>query len=44
MCVAMPGKVIEIYETDALVDFSGNLVRAIAAQDRMDLCEELEEA
>ena len=30
MCVAMPGKVIEIYEKDALVDFSGNRVRAIA--------------
>ncbi|MBO5154182.1 MAG: HypC/HybG/HupF family hydrogenase formation chaperone [Eubacterium sp.] len=30
MCVAMPGKVIEVYEKDALVDFSGNRVRAIA--------------
>ena len=30
MCVAMPGKVIEVYEKDALVDFSGNSVRAIA--------------
>ena len=30
MCVAMPGKVIEVYEKDALVDFSGNHVRAIA--------------
>ena len=30
MCVALPGKVIEVYETDALVDFSGNRVRAIA--------------
>ena len=30
MCVAMPGKVIEIYEKDALVDFSGNRVRAIS--------------
>ena len=30
MCVAMPGKVIEIYEKAALVDFSGNRVRAIA--------------
>lgn len=30
MCVAMPGKVIEVYEKDALVDFSGNRVCAIA--------------
>ena len=30
MCVALPGKVIEVYEKDALVDFSGNRVRAIA--------------
>ena len=30
MCVAMPGKVIEVYEKDALVDFRGNRVRAIA--------------
>ena len=30
MCVALPGKVIEIYEKDALVDFSGNRVRAIS--------------
>ena len=30
MCVALPGKVIEIYEKDARVDFSGNRVRAIS--------------
>ena len=30
MCVALPGKVMEIYEKDALVDFSGNRVRAIS--------------
>ncbi len=30
MCVALPGKVIEIYERDTLVDFSGNRVRAIS--------------
>ena len=30
MCVALPGKVIELYEKDALVDFSGNRVRAIS--------------
>ena len=30
MCVALPGKVIEVYEKDALVDFNGNRVRAIA--------------
>ncbi len=30
MCVALPGKVVEIYEKDALVDFNGNRVRAIA--------------
>lgn len=30
MCVAMPGKVIEVYEKDALVDFSGNRVRAMS--------------
>ena len=30
MCVAIPGKVIEIYEKDALVEFSGSRVRAIA--------------
>lgn len=30
MCVALPGKVIELYEKDALVDFSGNCVRAIS--------------
>ena len=30
MCVALPGKVIEIYEKDALVDFSGNRVRAVS--------------
>ncbi len=28
MCVALPGKVIEIKEKDAVVDFSGNLVTA----------------
>lgn len=30
MCVAMPGKVIELYEKDALVDFNGNHVRAVS--------------
>lgn len=30
MCVAMPGKVIELYEKEALVDFSGNRVRAVS--------------
>ena len=30
MCVALPGKVIEVYEKEALVDFNGNRVRAIA--------------
>lgn len=30
MCVAMPGKVIELYEKEALVDFSGNRVRALS--------------
>lgn len=30
MCVAMPGKVVELYGKDALVDFSGNRVRAAA--------------
>lgn len=30
MCVALPGKVVEIYEKDALVDFRGNRVRAIS--------------
>ena len=30
MCVALPGQVIEIFEKDALVDFNGNHVRAIA--------------
>lgn len=30
MCVALPGKVMEIYEKEALVDFSGNRVRAIS--------------
>ena len=30
MCVALPGKVIEVNEKDALVDFSGNRVRAIS--------------
>lgn len=30
MCVALPGKVVEVYEKDALVDFNGNCVRAIA--------------
>lgn len=30
MCVALPGKVVEIYEKDALVDFNGNRVRAIS--------------
>ena len=28
MCVALPGKVVEIKEKDAVVDFSGNLVTA----------------
>ena len=28
MCVALPGKVIEIKERDAVVDFSGNQVTA----------------
>ncbi len=28
MCVAIPGKVIEIREKDAVVDFSGNQVTA----------------
>ena len=30
MCVALPGKVIEIKERDAVVDFNGNLVTARA--------------
>ena len=30
MCFALPGKVIEVYEKEALVDFNGNRVRAIA--------------
>ena len=30
MCVALPGKVMEIFEKDAVVDFNGNHVRAIA--------------
>ncbi len=30
MCVALPGKVIEAGEKDALVDFNGNRVRAIS--------------
>ena len=28
MCVALPGKVIEVREKDAVVDFSGNQVTA----------------
>ncbi len=28
MCVALPGKVVEIKEKDAVVDFNGNLVTA----------------
>lgn len=28
MCVALPGKVVEIREKDAVVDFSGNQVTA----------------
>ncbi len=30
MCVALPGKVIEINERDAVVDFNGNQVTARA--------------
>ena len=30
MCVALPGKVIEIKEKDAVVDFNGNQVTARA--------------
>ena len=30
MGVALPGKEIEVYEKEALVDFNGNRVRAIA--------------
>ena len=30
MCVALPGKVIEIKDRDAVVDFSGNQVTARA--------------
>nr|WP_027871863.1 HypC/HybG/HupF family hydrogenase formation chaperone [[Eubacterium] cellulosolvens] len=30
MCVALPGEVIEVNGTDALVDFSGNRVMAKA--------------
>lgn len=30
MCVALPGKVIEIKERDAVVDFNGNQVTARA--------------
>ena len=30
MCVALPGKVIEIKECDAVVDFNGNQVTARA--------------
>ncbi len=26
MCIAIPGKVVEISDTDAKVDFSGNIV------------------
>ena len=27
MCVAIPGKVVEISDTDAKVDFNGNIVK-----------------
>lgn len=30
MCVALPGKVIELKDRDAVVDFSGNIVTARA--------------
>ncbi|MBO5246137.1 MAG: HypC/HybG/HupF family hydrogenase formation chaperone [Eubacterium sp.] len=30
MCVAMPGKVVERYEKEALIDFNGNRVRAVS--------------
>ncbi len=30
MCVAIPGRVIEVGDKDALVDFNGNRVRAVA--------------
>lgn len=30
MCVALPGKVIELKDRDAVVDFNGNLVTARA--------------
>lgn len=30
MCVAMAGRVVELYEKEALVDFSGNRVRAVS--------------
>jgi hydrogenase expression/formation protein HypC len=30
MCVALPGRVVEVTERDALVDFSGNRVRALS--------------
>lgn len=28
MCVALPGKVVEVMETEAIVDFTGNRVKA----------------
>ena len=36
MCVALPGKVIELDKGDALVDFHGNQVRAKAGLVRRD--------
>lgn len=30
MCVALPGKVVELKDRDAVVDFSGNIVTARA--------------
>ena len=30
MCVAMPGKVVERYEKEALIEFNGNRVRAVS--------------
>ncbi|MDF2566758.1 MAG: hydrogenase assembly chaperone HypC [Oscillospiraceae bacterium] len=37
MCVAMPGKVIEVNQTKATVDFGGNLIEAQTGIVKVDL-------
>lgn len=37
MCVALPGKVVKIEEDNVLVDFSGNIVKAVSGLVKLEV-------